>query len=111
MIFIIPTKCIIWYNLGKYHRVGGQNMRKIKSLFILAALSLAACGNNSIDIDTHSEIIALTEKELNSIGGEKDQNITPENFKKLILYGVPPTKRGKHTLSKFRHDKSRFSIR
>jgi|GEM_PF-2168406 len=61
-------------------------MRKIKSLFILAALSLAACSNNSINIDTHSEIVELSEKELNSIGGEKDQNITPENFKKLILY-------------------------
>lgn len=61
-------------------------MRNIKTLFILAALSLAACSNNSINIDTHSEIIDLTEKELNSIGGEKDQNITPENFKKLILY-------------------------
>ncbi|RUS57075.1 hypothetical protein QI30_08410 [Kurthia sp. 3B1D] len=61
-------------------------MRKIKSLFILAALSLAACSNNSINIDTHSEIVELSEKELNSIAGEKDQNITPENFKKLILY-------------------------
>ena len=54
-------------------------MRNIKTLFILAALSLAACSNNSINIDTHSEIVELSEKELNSIGGEKDQNITPEN--------------------------------
>lgn len=52
--------------------MGEQNMRNIKTLFILAALSLAACSNNSINIDTHSEIAELSEKELNSIGGEKD---------------------------------------
>ncbi len=55
-------------------------------LFILLSVFLASCGNNTIDIETYSKIVDLSEKELDSIGGEKDQNITPENFKRLILH-------------------------
>lgn len=55
-------------------------------LFILLSVFLASCSNNSIDIETYSKMVDLSEKELDSIGGEEDQNITPENFKRLILH-------------------------
>ncbi|WP_108306902.1 hypothetical protein [Metalysinibacillus jejuensis] len=36
---------------------------------------------------------------------------TPSKAKSAFVVGVPAEKRGKYTLSKFRHEKSRFSLR